>query len=304
MDFKTVLKNKKNGDRTFAILLMLPALTIITIFIFIPIAKSVFLSFTDYKLANIASGVGHLWNNFSNYKAIFTEGDLWPAIRVTFTFMSMVVMLQLFLGLILSVVLNGSIKGKRFLRSIIMLPWVIPTVITALLWMWLFQPQYGVVNYLLLEANIISQPIAMLARPALALPSVAIAALWKQIPLMTLMLLAGLQTIPSEMYEAATIDGCNGIQLFFHITIPFLRNVIRTTVLMSIIENFKQFPLFWTMTGGGPMNSTTTLAILSYRNAFVNMNFGKGAAVATVWLCLLLVVAFVYNKVFTVNEME
>jgi multiple sugar transport system permease protein len=131
-----------------------------------------------------------------------------------------------------------------------------------------------------------------------------VATVWKNLPLMIIMLLAGLQSIPLEMYEAAKIDGARGHQIFFHITLPFLRNVIKTLVLMSIIMNFKQFPLFWIMTGGGPINATTSLAILSYKNAFVNLNFGKGAAVAAIWLLILMLTYFIFDKVFKVNEVE
>lgn len=144
---------------------------------------------------------------------------------------------------------------------------------------------------------------AILNNPATAMFGVSTAALWKQIPLAALLLLAGLANVPEDILEAAKIDGANGVQRFFNIVLPYMKSVIKVTVSMSIIENFKQFPLFWTMTGGGPNNSTTTMAILSYREAFVSNNFGSGAAVTTVWMLLMIVVVFVYNRMFQADDM-
>jgi len=191
------------------------------------------------------------------------------------------------------------------LRSIIMTPWVIPTVISALIWMWIYQPQYGLLKYLVqvTSAGRVND-LAMLNRPDLALLGIAIAALWKQIPLTTLLLLAGLQNIPDDMLEAATMDGANSLIRFFRIVLPYMKSVIKIALSMAIIENFKQFPLVWTMTGGGPNNATTTLAILSYREAFVSSNLGSGAAVTTVWMLLMILVVFVYNRLMGSGNMD
>lgn len=291
---------KKKQDTVFAITLILPAVLIVGFTTFFPIIKSVFMSFFDYRLS---ANNTNTWNNFANYKELFREGEIFTSTLITFKYMIFVVALLFVFGLALAMALNKDMKGRSFTRSIVLLPWVIPTVITALLWMWIFQPQYGVLNYLLVKLNIIQEPIAWVTSLKFALPSVTIAALWRQMPFMTIMMLAGLQSIPKDLFEAATIDGANKIQTFFHITLPMLSSVIKSTLLISIIENFKQFPLFWIMTGGGPMNQTTTLAILTYKNSFVNLNFGKGAAVSTVWLALLLVFSALYNKLFrTVHD--
>ncbi len=131
-----------------------------------------------------------------------------------------------------------------------------------------------------------------------------VAAVWKQLPFMFLMILAGLQGIPQELHEAARIDGAGPVQDFLAVTLPSLRNVLRTTILMTVIANFKQFPLFQIMTNGGPMNRTTNLAILSYRHAFGNLDFGSGAAVATVWLVVLVAFSLVYGRIFPGSERE
>lgn len=286
---------REKHDRIFAIMLLLPAIIVVGFTTFFPIAKSVIMSFFNYKLK---ANADYYWNDFLNYKELFQEREIFTAIGTTFKFMIITVVLIFVIGLILSNILNKDVKGRAVLRSVVLLPWIIPTIVTGLLWMWIFQPQYGVLNYLLMKLNIISGPINWVASMKYALYSVVTASVWRQIPFITIMLLAGMQGIPSDLYEAATIDGANSRQCFFKVTLPMLSNVIKSTLLISIITNFKQFPLFWIMTGGGPVNKTTTLAIMTYKNSFVNLNFGKGAAVSTIWLIILIVFSAVYNKAF------
>lgn len=298
---RSSFRHKHRVDAAFAVLTIAPTVLLVFICSFLPVAKSIYLSFLDFKLSRAYQS---LWNDFQNYKEILAQGDLGAAVKVTLVFVAVVVFLQLCLGLLLALILNSRIHGRRLARSLVLLPWVIPTVITALLWNWLYQPQYGLINYVLLKTGLIASPASWLADVKLALPSVMVTALWKQLPLMALMLLAGLQSIPVEMYEAARMDGAGALQSLRFITLPFLRSVIRTTVMISIILNFKQFPLFWIMTGGGPIDATTTLAIYSYKSAFVNLDFGKGAAIATLWLVLLVAVYLGFNRLFKINEVE
>jgi multiple sugar transport system permease protein len=289
------LKNK-TGDNVFGTILLLPSILIVGGFIFLPVVQSVFYSFFSYKLTR--KKVPLVWNNFDNYRSLWESGKLQNAFAITFEFMFIVVAAVFLMGLLMAIFMNKGNSGERTTRSLALLPWGTPTVIVALLWSWMFQGEYGVVNFILLKLHFIAESVSFLANPHTALGAVAVAATWRQLPFMFIMLLAGLQGIPTEMYEAAHIDGASKVQTFWHITLPFLRNVIRSSILVTIITNFKQFPLFWTMTGGGPMASTETLAILTYKNAFVNLNFGVGAAVAAAWMAVLIVFSLVYNKVF------
>ena len=273
---KSLWKNQ-TGDKIFAIALLIPAIITTVSFILVPVVDSIYRSFFDYKVRNIISGQPGVWNNFANYTKLFSNGKLIPSMTNTLTFVFGVVIAQFVLGMALALILNSNVKFSRFIRSIMMVPWVVPTLISGLVWLWMFQPQYGLVKYfvgVLTKGRITD--FAILNNPATAMFGVSVAALWKQIPLATLLLLAGLANVPEDMQEAAKIDGANGVQRFFRIVLPYMKSVIKVTVSMSIIENFKQFPLFWTMTGGGPNNSTTTMAILSYREAFVSNNFGSG----------------------------
>lgn len=299
---KKLTRNK--ADNLYSMMLTAPAMFLTATLILIPIIDSIIKSFMQYGVKNIISGNPGEWNNFQNYTRLF-EANLLPSASInTFSFVIFVILFQFLLGMTLALILNSKIKGARFFRSIMMTPWVVPTVISALIWMWLFQPQYGLVRYFVsVFTGGRVEDFAMLNNPDTALLGISIAALWKQIPLMTLLLLAGLQNVPHDVIEAATIDGAGKIRQFMYIVLPYLSSVIKVAVSMSIIENFKQFPLFWTMTGGGPNGATTNLAILSYREAFVSMNLGSGAAVTTVWMLLMIVVIGIYNRTFKTRDM-
>ena len=301
---KKSLWKSQTGDKIFAIALMIPAIITTVSFILVPVVDSIYRSFFDYKVRNIISGQPGVWNNFANYTKLFSNGKLIPSMTNTLAFVFGVVIAQFVLGMALALILNSNVKFSRFIRSIMMVPWVVPTLISGLVWLWMFQPQYGLVKYfvgILTKGRITD--FAILNNPATAMFGVSVAALWKQIPLATLLLLAGLANVPEDMQEAAKIDGANGVQRFFRIVLPYMKSVIKVTVSMSIIENFKQVPLFWTMTGGGPNNSTTTMAILSYREAFVSNNFGSGAAVTTVWMLMMIIVVYIYNRIFKSEDM-
>lgn len=293
-----------SGDKLFSLALLAPAIFTTVVFILVPVVDSIYRSFFDYKVKNIISGQPGVWNNFANYIKLFSNGKLVPSMTNTLVFVFGVVIAQFILGMTLALVLNSNIKCSRFIRSIMMVPWVVPTLISGLVWLWMFQPQYGLVKYFvgILTGGRVTD-FAILNNPSTAMFGVSVAALWKQIPLATLLLLAGLANVPEDILEAAKIDGANGVQRFFKIVLPYMKSVIKVTVSMSIIENFKQFPLFWTMTGGGPNNSTTTMAILSYREAFVSNNFGSGAAVTTIWMLMMIVVVFIYNRIFRNDDM-
>lgn len=292
----------KTKDRAFGLLLMVPAVIFVGTLIFLPVAQSVGMSFTEYTLAR-GQGAPQ-WNSFENYTYLAESGELWNSLRVTAIFVVGVVTALVIMAIIIAVALNQDLPGRRLLRSVALLPWVTPTVIGALLWMWILQPQYGVMNYMLTSLGLIEEPISWLASVDWALPSVMAAAFWRQFPFMFVVVLAGLQGIPRDMYESAMIDGASFLRRFFSITLPLLRNVIRVVILMSVIMNFRQFPLVWTMTGGGPIDRTMTLAVLSYRQSFVNLNFGRGAAVATIWLLIVLIFAIVFTKLFKAREYE
>ncbi len=286
-------------DRLFCLILLLPAIILCVAFIIIPILDSVWMSFTDYKIANLTQGIPGKWNNFANYTRLWHSGKLQSATSITIFFVFVTVILTFIISMTLALILNSKIVGARLWRSIMMIPWVIPTVIAGLLWAWIYANPYGLLQYLVgvFSGGSITN-FGILSNQQTALWGIIIAALWKQIPLMALLLLSGMQSIPDDLMEAAKIDGANYVQGLFNVIIPQMRSVIAVTVSMCIIENFKQYPLFATLTNGGPAGATTTFAVLSYDEAFVNYNYGSGAAVTTVWLLLMIIVVFIFNKIF------
>lgn len=296
---RRILGSRRREDAVFSLLLLFPAIVICAVFILIPIVDSVRMSFTTYKLANLTQGIPGQWNQFANYTRLWTSGKLQSSIRVTLLFVGVTVVLSFLVSMTLALILNTDIRCARLLRSVMMIPWVIPTVISGLLWCWIFANPYGLLQYLV---NLLSgggiQNFGILNRQDTAIWGVILAALWKQIPLMTLLLLSGMQNVPDDILEAAKIDGAGYLARLFHVMIPSMRSVIAATVSLCIIDNFKQYPLFATLTNGGPAGATTTLAVLSYDEAFINYNYGSGAAVTTVWLLLMIVVVFLFNRVF------
>lgn len=296
---RRILGSRRREDAVFSLLLLFPAIVLCAVFILIPIVDSVRMSFTTYKLANLTQGIPGQWNQFANYTRLWTSGKLQSSIRVTLLFVGVTVVLSFLVSMTLALILNTDIRCARLLRSVMMIPWVIPTVISGLLWCWIFANPYGLLQYLV---NLLSggeiQNFGILNRQDTAIWGVILAALWKQIPLMTLLLLSGMQNVPDDILEAAKIDGAGYLARLFHVMIPSMRSVIAATVSLCIIDNFKQYPLFATLTNGGPAGATTTLAVLSYDEAFINYNYGSGAAVTTVWLLLMIVVVFLFNRVF------
>lgn len=299
----TLLQTRQQKDAAFSLLLLTPAIICCIIFILIPIVDSVLMSFTTYKIANLTKNIPGEWNNFANYTRLWKSGKLQDSIWVTLGFVAATVSLSFVVSMALALMLNTKIRGARLLRSVMMIPWVIPTVISGLLWAWIFANPYGLLQYLVsvfTDGRV--QNFGILNNQDTAIWGVIIAALWKQIPLMTLMFLAGMQNVPEDILEAAKLDGANYFASLFHIVFPSMRSVIAVTTSMTIIDNFKQYPLFATLTNGGPASATTTLAVLSYDEAFVNYNYGSGAAVTTVWLLLMVVVVFLFNAVFRKDD--
>ncbi len=290
---------KNRTDKLFWLCLVFPAFLICFSFIIIPIIDSVIKSFTDYKLVNLVQNVPGKWNNFKNYTRLFESGKIQSSIKITLYFVFWVTVITFIVGFTVALILSSKIKGARFLRSIMMIPWVVPTVIGALLWMWIFSNPYGLFRYLVavFTGGRVTDA-AVLTSTKAAIWGVIAAALWKQIPLMTLLLLAGLQNVSSDLVDAATIDGTNYFQKIRYVILPSIKSVVKVAVSMCIIENFKQYPLFAALTNGGPADSTTTLAVLSYDEAFVQYNYGSGAAVTTIWMLLMIVCVIIYNFIF------
>jgi multiple sugar transport system permease protein/N,N'-diacetylchitobiose transport system permease protein len=192
--------------------------------------------------------------------------------------------------------MNVQFRGRWLLRSIMVLPWALPTIVNGTMWRWIFNPDYGALNALLTQLHILSHYRSWLGSPSLALNMVVLADVWKNTPLAAFLVLAGLQTIPKELFEAARVDGAGPIRTFFRVTLPLLRPTILIILVVRTIEAFKVFDIIYVMTRGGPANGTQTVAYYAYLQAFSNQLFGYGAALAYMMALFILGIALVYIR--------
>lgn len=285
--------NERTKDVLFGYGLMLPTFIVFAVVILYPIISAVIRSFCDYTFLTVNKPL--TWNDFGNYKKIFKDGFL-SQIWTTIQFTVGTVGIELVLGMGIALLLNSKICGRNALRSVFLMPWCIPSIVTALLWSWLFQAQYGIINYVLYGLRLISDPNAeWILNPSTSLGVVTIAVVWRQTPYMLVMILAGLQSINHDLIEAASIDGANGLQTFWHITLPGIRVVLGNTIITCIMASFQQFTIIYNMTAGGPLGKTTTLSIAAYKQAFTQLDLGAGSAIGVIWMMILGAGISLYN---------
>lgn len=286
---------RSSVDKAFGASLVAPAVLVLCATIVYPLARIVGMSFQDYSLLAPAE---RAWNDFANYRATLGDREFPRSFIRTIVYVAATVSVQFALGLAMALLFNrnGSSRAGKALRGAVFLPWTVPTLVSALLWMWLLQQQYGLVNYLLKSLGIISESVNWLGGKGRAMGSVVAASVWRQTPLMMVMLFAGLRTVPRELEEAAIVDGVGPLGRFLHVTLPCIMSVVKTVVLTAVIVNFQMFVLFYTMTVGGPGRDTTTLSVYTYETAFLQFDFGKGAAIGVFWLSFLVLFSVLYNR--------
>ncbi len=272
-----------------------PCLFILGFVILYPLGRGIYLSLLHYKLTD---PTGPTVAYLGNYAAILRDSVFWEALQNTIVFSAASVVLGFLAGLVLAVLLDQDLPGIRVLRGLSLVPWIVPYIVVAFLVLYMFNFDVGVINFLLRVMGVITANVPWLSVPQSAMIAVITANVWNQIPFYILMFLAGLQTIPTELKEAASIDGASPLQVFWHITVPHLQNIMVIATILMLIRNFNNFPLIWVMTQGGPINSTTTLVIYIFRLAFSDFNFGYAAAVGVVWLVLLMVITAWYVRRF------
>lgn len=271
---------------------IIPALIILALVFIYPIARAFWLSLLTQ---NLGTELKPIWSGLSNYTRILGDGRFWQSLWNTSIFTSIAISLELVLGMIFALVLNQSFIGQGLARTATLIPWALPTAVMGLAWTWIFNDQYGVVNDVLLRLGIIQEGITWLGEPTRAMFSLIVADVWKTTPFIAFILLAGLASIPDELYEAHAIDGANPWQSFRHITLPLLTPQILISLLFRFAQSFGVFDLVQVMTGGGPAGKTETVSIYIYTTVRRYLDFGYGAALVIVtFLLLILAVAIVY----------
>ncbi len=291
----TILKKKVN---VWPYLLILPALIVVILVIFLPIGKAMLMSFQSYDLRR-PSDIHFIGLN--NYIQVFKDPIFWLSFKRTIEWVIFGVGFQFVFGFLLALLLNKEFKGRGIVRSVSLIPWVTPGVLIALMWRWIYDGTYGILNDILLRLGFLHKKIPFLAYLDTAFPATVVAIIWQGIPFFAIMLLAGLQQIPQELYEAADIDGANVVQKFFKITIPSLKNTILVTTLLRIIWVANSVDVIVNMTGGGPAYSSQTLSVYIF-NTTTSLNLGYSSTMAILLTLMLLVVAIPYLKLMFKDE--
>jgi multiple sugar transport system permease protein len=261
----------------------LPAAVLLVLFLTYPLGLGVWLGFTDAKVGRPGE-----WIGIENYEYLVTDSVFRLSVWNTFLYTGIASAIKFALGLWLALLLNERIPFKSFVRAIVLLPFIVPTVLSAIAFWWIYDAQFSVLSWTLTKLGWIDHYIDFLGDPILARASVIAANIWRGVPFIAICLLAGLQTISPSLYEAAAIDGATGWQKFWNVTLPMLSPIIAVVMTFSVLFTFTDFQLIWVLTRGGPINATHLMATLSFQRAIPGGALGEGAAIATAMIPFLL----------------
>jgi multiple sugar transport system permease protein len=280
-------------DWKIALPFILPIVVIMGGLILYPFINAIGISMTQRNMITRTEN----YVGLANYANLLNDSDFNSTLRNTIVFTAASVTVKFLVGMAIALLLNSRMPFRNILTGVMLLPWIVPEVVTALTFRSIYDPIFGGLNPILLSLGLIDHPVAWLAEPGLAMPSVIAVNVWKGIPFYTILLLAGLKAIDREQYEAAEVDGADMVQRFRHITLPGLRYVILTTVLLSTIMTFNTFGLIYLMTGGGPGGATRLFSILAYEKAIIGLRFGPGVATAFSVAPIMIVFIFVLARI-------
>ena len=286
---------KPGRARLVPYLMLSPSYFFIIALMALPLGLAILYSFQDYM---IFDPFNRAFIGLGNYLGILKDPAFWTALGNTLIWTALSLVLQFGLGLALALLLNaGSFPGKRLYQAVVFLPWAVPGFLIGMTWKWMFNAEFGVINDLLLKLHLLDQPLGFLSSPKLALLSVVAANVWFGVPFFAITLLAGLQAIPYELYEAGTIDGASPRRLFWHVTLPLLRSTIIVSTMLRIIW-IANFPdLIYIMTEGGPANASQTLATYIFATGYKSLNIGYSAALSVFMFLALFLFALGFIRI-------
>ena len=262
---------------------MMPAVAFLILFLAYPLGLGVWLSFTDARLGRGGEFVG-----IENYEYLRDDSIFWLSVFNTLLYTSVASVIKFAVGLYLALLLNERLPFKAIIRAVVLIPFIVPTVLSAIAFWWLFDPQFSIISWSLKKMHLITTNIDFLGDVWNARWSVIFANIWRGVPFVAITLLAGLQTVSPSLYEAATIDGATTWQRFRYITYPLLTPIIAVVMTFSVLFTFTDFQLIWVMTRGGPVNATHLMATFSYQRAIMSGYLGEGAAISTAMIPFLL----------------
>ncbi|MBM3533230.1 MAG: sugar ABC transporter permease [Alphaproteobacteria bacterium] len=271
-----------DNRNVLSVLCMIPAAALLLTFLTYPLGLGVWLGFTDTKIGRAGLFIG-----LENYVSLFDDGVFWLVVFNTLLYTTVATVLKFGLGLYLALLLNNHLPFKAILRAIILLPWIVPTVLSAIAFWWIYDAQFSILSYMLEKMGLIDQYIDFLGKPNNARASLIAANVWRGIPFVAICLLAGLQTISPSLYEAAALDGATSWQRFRHVTVPMLMPILSIVLTFSVLFTFTDFQLIYAITRGGPVNSTHLMATLAFQRAIPGGQLGEGAAIATAMIPFL-----------------
>jgi multiple sugar transport system permease protein len=280
---KSRLSSLLEDRNALGVMFMLPGAALLLVFLTYPLALGVWLGFTDTKIGRDGVFIG-----LENYQQMWTDTVFWLSVFNTILYTVVASFFKFGLGLWLALLLNERLPFKAFIRAIVLLPWVVPTVLSAIAFWWIYDAQFSIISWALIQLGIIDAPINFLGNSTNARASVIAANVWRGIPFVAITLLAGLQTIPQSLYEAATLDGASQWQRFRFITLPMLTPIIAVVMTFSVLFTFTDFQLIYVLTRGGPVNATHLMATLSFQRAIPGGQLGEGAAIAVAMIPFLL----------------
>jgi multiple sugar transport system permease protein len=285
-------------DKAFPYLLLIPALLIGFSILLFPLINGLILSFTNYTLLKPEYG----WKGLQHYRNLFQNKVFWEVYSNSLIMVFSSVAIQFFIGFSMALLLNAKIRMQGLFRGFITIIWIIPEIVTALLFVILYNKDFGIFNYLLTSLQLVKEPVSWLGEPVPAKLALIFVYGWRGVPFHMVMLLAALQTVPHELEEAAIIDGANRIKRFLAVTIPSISHIIALCWLLSIVRAFQDVTQIMTLTKGGPIHSTTTLAIHVYNTAFTSFDMGKAAAVGVTWMLFLIILSIFYIRIISKGE--
>jgi multiple sugar transport system permease protein len=287
-------------DKLLQYTFVLPALIFLVGFVAYPMLYNVVMGFEALNLGTLSGTSPFV--GFDNYRNAFDHQAFSTAFWNTIVFTVLSIVFQFWIGFGLAILFSKEFRGAALMRGLILMGWMLPMLVKATIWKWLFAGNEGVLNYLFQSIGLFEAPVLWLTQGGTAMLALIVTNVWVGIPFNMLLLAGGLITLPTELYEAATIDGAKGSQKFLHITLPLMRPTMLSVVILGVIYTYKVFELAWVLTGGGPMHTTELLATLSYKLSFQQFEFGLGAAVANILFLMLLLVGAVYLRLVSREE--
>jgi len=273
-------------------LFIIPSLILIFALILYPVFNTLYLSFFNYRVQTMA--LGKTFVGLRNFIKIFNDETFFKSLKFTLLFTVVAVSMETIIGMIFANIMNRKLPGQGIIRTSVLIPWAIPTIISGLMWKFMYSQQYGIINHIFLKLQFIKEAIPWLSDSFVAVIAVIIADVWKTTPYMSLLILSGLQTIPIQLYEAAAIDGANRKDIFLKITLPLIKPVLSVAILFRVLATFRIYDLIAVLTSGGPANATQSLSLYTIKTYFDFGNIGYGAALATVTFIISLLISLLF----------